>query len=262
MNSISRLFLYPFKSLAPVSVGQLEVLPDKSIRFDRKWMLIDAEGNFLTQRRLPQLARFNIKIIDDLLFSVSFNSEEIQFPATPVSGKTIGVKVWQRSLKAILPNDQSLGNWFSNHLGQEVRAVHFSSQLNESHKRKAAFSDSSPLLVISQGSLSALNARFTVPFSPLHFRPNIILSSDQAFIEDDLSEIATDKVQLKPIRRCSRCIMVNVNPQNGLFSESGEPLKTLSAFRRFDDGKVKFGVYFSSSAGVLKSGTPYSIKYA
>lgn len=259
MNTILDLFIYPFKSLAACRVSEIEVLSDASLRFDRKWMLMDEQQNFLTQRQIPQLVLFSVQILSNNIMQIGFKGNVIRAPFYPESSASISIKVWGRTVQALIPEDQALSEWFSDCLQKKVTAVFFASSENTPAHRAAAFSDSSPLLVISSASLSALNNRLKTPVSPLHFRPNAILSSNTPFFEDQASEINSGEVTMRFIKPCSRCIMVNVLPLQGLVSPKGEPLKTLSSFRRSGlDAKVQFGVYFSPTAGFLKTGQPYN----
>jgi hypothetical protein len=254
IDAIQDLFVYPFKSLGGIRVKQLEILSDHSVRFDRKWMLTDENGLFLTQRDIPALARFSLSIIQEQQLKVSFNNESFSFPAALDAGNAVSVKVWGRAVNAFQPVDPALSSWFSDLLNRKVFPVFFSPLANSSRHRAAAFSDSSPLLVISRGSLDALNAKLANPVSAGSFRPNIVLASDVAFVEDQASEITSGGVCMKFLKYCNRCIMVNVDPVLGVRSPGAEPLKTLSSFRRFEDGKVKFGAYFSPTAGFLREG--------
>src|SRR3954454_7340768 len=52
---IARLFVYPLKSCAGVEV-QEAVLTDTGLDLDRAWMVVDEDGEFVTQRELPRMA--------------------------------------------------------------------------------------------------------------------------------------------------------------------------------------------------------------
>ena len=52
---VTGLFVYPVKSCAGTALRVAE-LGARGIRHDREFMLVDAEGHFLTQRQLPRMA--------------------------------------------------------------------------------------------------------------------------------------------------------------------------------------------------------------
>ena len=54
---VSALHCYPVKSLGGLSLQQTHVGP-RGLQGDREFMLVDAEGRFLTQRTLPQMTQF------------------------------------------------------------------------------------------------------------------------------------------------------------------------------------------------------------
>jgi uncharacterized protein YcbX len=258
MQKIAQLYLYPFKSLGAMSVSELNILPDHSVQFDRKWMLVDKQMNFVTQRELPELAGFSVHFSEPGQMLIRYRNHSLNLPLVLNSGKPFSTQVWSRKLQALAPDSTGPSQWFSDLLHREVYPVFFSSSINKSHHRPAAFADSSPLLVISLASVQALNARLSSPVSALNFRPNIILEGLDAFLEDSISMIKINELSLKFMKTCSRCMMVNVDPQSGTRNASGEPLKTLASFRKFDKGKVKFGAYFLPSAGCIPIHAPFN----
>ena len=52
MLTVSELFIYPIKSLGGISVSSAKI-SDRGIDFDRRWMLVDENNRFLTQREVP-----------------------------------------------------------------------------------------------------------------------------------------------------------------------------------------------------------------
>ena len=52
---VQDIFIYPIKSLGGIRLMEADV-EERGFRYDRRWMLVDAEGVFVTQRVYPQLA--------------------------------------------------------------------------------------------------------------------------------------------------------------------------------------------------------------
>ena len=59
MLKISELFIYPVKSLGGISVTSA-VVAQRGLEYDRRWMPVDNNNCFITQREFPSLALFLI----------------------------------------------------------------------------------------------------------------------------------------------------------------------------------------------------------
>jgi len=53
--TIAQLWIYPVKSCAGVVMTEAELTPT-GLAWDRAWMVVDDEGEFVTQRELPRMA--------------------------------------------------------------------------------------------------------------------------------------------------------------------------------------------------------------
>ena len=61
MLVLDEIYIYPIKSLPGIRVSQ-SVVKEKGLEFDRRMMLTDTSGVFLTQRTLPLLSQFEMEI--------------------------------------------------------------------------------------------------------------------------------------------------------------------------------------------------------
>jgi uncharacterized protein len=66
MVQISELYVYPVKGAAGIPLRQA-TLDDFGIRHDRRWMVVDDEGRFITQRNRPRLALLQPELEPDRL---------------------------------------------------------------------------------------------------------------------------------------------------------------------------------------------------
>ncbi|OYU68188.1 MAG: MOSC domain-containing protein [Cytophagaceae bacterium BCCC1] len=242
---ISKLFIYPIKSLGGISLQKSEV-EMRGLKHDRRWMLVDDKGLFLTQRNLPKLAAFSLSINDQFLGVLNkITQSKINIPFLPKSGIKMLVKVWDDELMAEIV-DKDISDWFSQQLGQEVNLVYQSEESirmidynyavnGEEH---TSFSDGYPILIISEASLEELNSKCPEKIPMERFRPNIVIKNCDAFFEDKLKEIKIGGTVLYGVKPCARCIMTTINQET--FEKSKEPILTLSKFRKFEN-RILFG---------------------
>lgn len=256
---ISHLFIYPIKSLGAISL-QKAVVEREGLRGDRRFMLVDAAGKFITQRTRPELTRFTLSESDHGFMvkdSVAGFAKELIWE--PPLGDLISVEIWEDQLLAYEVED-GWSDWFSAALSQEVKLVRISmenpramdTKYQTDPAKNTSFADSLPLLLISSGSYSALEERMEESFDHLRFRPNIVVDVLEPFVEDTWAEIKLGKVTLSGAKPCARCPLINVNPLSG---ESDKViLKTLASFRTINH-KVYFGQQFvPSSLGKIQLG--------
>ncbi|MCB0795877.1 MAG: MOSC N-terminal beta barrel domain-containing protein, partial [Flavobacteriales bacterium] len=186
---ISSLYVHPIKSLVSVTVQEM-VTTDRGARHDRRWMLVDAQGRFITQREHPELVRFSLEVGNERMVIGHPKASTIEVPLALDKGTELRVQVWSSKVKA-WQGDPAWDRWFSEALATDVRLVYMP-DMSERRvnwyyaKRKAltAFTDGYPYLVIGQASLDDLNARLSTPVPMDRFRPNIVVSGGEAFAED------------------------------------------------------------------------------
>ena len=58
---LSHINLFPVKSCAPLTPAEGHV-EWRGLRGDRRWMIVDAEGRFLTARKHPRLVLINAQV--------------------------------------------------------------------------------------------------------------------------------------------------------------------------------------------------------
>ena len=280
---IAALFVYPVKSCAGVRVEQALLL-DTGLEFDRAWMVVDGDGNFLTQRELPrmaliqpQLKTFEMVLRAPGMLALHIALDQVEAPAR--------VTIWSDDVAAF-DMGPIAAQWFTDFLGVAARLVRFDpdhrrvSNLDETGGIEALnqFSDAYPLLVISQASLDQFNEKLTAQgFAAVgmeRFRPNIVLGDapgEQPLAphdEDrlDLLQIATAQgpVRLQPVKPCARCPIPNIDPATALSSHAmGDVLQGYRQDARLK-GAVTFGMNAIVLAGIdhlLKVGQPIGASY-
>lgn len=259
---IQSITIYPIKSLGPVHVQEAWVEP-AGLRGDRRYMLVDAQHQFITQRTRPELTRFSIEqqeggfLVKDLL------SQSHKFLAHGLPlGSLLKVKIWDDEVMASEVLDD-WSAWFSALLGepcflvlQDPAHIRSISEKYQTHgSQQSSFADALPILLSSEASFEAVADRLAEELNPLRFRVNVIVSGSEAFEEDTWAEIQIGESQnWKGAKPCARCSLVNVNPADGTKNDS--TLRALASFRTFGN-KVYFGQQFVPiSMGKIQVGDP------
>jgi len=268
MPILSELILYPIKSCAGLSLPQALLTTaglataDAKI-LDREWMVVDANGGYMTQRDFPRMALITPTLHADTL--------ALTFPGMPAlelalarpdaqSAPTRCVHIWDDSLRAY-DGDDATAAWFSAALGVPCRLVRFHADavrvISQNWTGDVAattlFSDGFPILVIGQGSLDDLNdklrgaGRAALPMN--RFRPNVVIAGIEAFEEDYTETFQIGEVELKPVKPCPRCPMPSVDQATGEFGP--DPLEILQSYRAKPelDGALCFGMNAIVTAG-------------
>ncbi len=246
MPRVVEINVYPIKSCGRVACLS-ELVEARGLAHDRRYMLVDAEGGFLTQRRHPRMALIRIGAADAEGFTVEApGAAPLRLPWKWPGGPVAAVTIWRGRVEATEVEGDAAA-WFSAFLGLPCRLVYLADDQHRAVPNPAArfddevgFADGAPLLLISTASLEALNERLPAPVSMRRFRPNLVVTADAPFAEDGWRRLVIGAVELEVAWPCTRCVLTAVDPDTGVVDTAGEPLKTLRAFRRGPAG-VMFG---------------------
>ena len=272
--TLSQLIVYPVKSCAGVQLKQA-LLTDTGLELDRAWMVVDAKGDFLTQRELPrmaliqpQLKHFEMVLRAPGMLALHIAIDRVEAPAR--------VRLWDQEMAAY-DMGPIAAQWFTDFLGTPARLVRFdpahrhTSDLQWTGGVEALnqFSDGYPVLVVSQASLDQFNEKRAALGFPAvgmaRFRPNIVLGSpangpallphDEDRVEQLQIFTPQGVVQLQPVKPCPRCPIPNVDPATGLTSLDVGDL--LQSYRR--DARLKGAVSFGMNA-IVRQGTDHLLQ--
>ena len=274
---VSQLWIYPVKSCGGVSVLSAN-LTETGLEWDRAWMVVDAQGTFVSQRQAPRMALIEPKMrhLDMVLrapgmLALHVALHEVEEP--------VEVTVWGDKVKAYDMGSLA-GQWFTDFLGQTeegralgpLRLVRFDPE----HQRPSAttwtqgvqalnqFNDGYPLLVLSEAALSEFNQRLAAqgqpPVEMARFRPNLVLSGVDAHTEDHAQSLTlvTEQrpVTLRPVKPCARCSIPNIAPAT---AEVQPVISEVLASYRQDarlEGAITFGMNAIVTAGLVPADGP------
>lgn len=243
MPILSEIYVYPVKSLAGIQVDRWPV-DNKGLRYDRKWMLIDSERRFLSQRRLPKMALIKTRIDAESLVLSAPGLEDMRLPLNSRDGEELGVEIWDDQCLARSVGDD-IDRWLSGFLQQDCRLVYHPDdavrQVDQDYAfadDQTAFSDGFPFLIVGNNSLTALNSALPEAIEMQRFRPNLVVGDCQAYAEDYWRRIEINSIVFRLPKPCSRCQVPNIDPATAIAGK--EPLTTLNRLRKADH-KVYFG---------------------
>ncbi len=253
--------IYPVKSARGLELDSAEVQP-RGLVDDRRWMVVDTQGRFVSARKIPAMVLIDAMIdVDDGALTLSApHQAPIRVAVPDAAMPKVGVEVWQAPCPA-READAAANAWIAHVLGGDYRLVHMADDclrpVSDGWSRDGdivSFADGFPLLLIGTASLIDLNRRLSRPVTMTNFRPNLIVHTDEPFVEDQWKHIRIGTVEFDVCKPCTRCILTTVDPVTGIKDAEGEPLTTLKTFRRFDIG-VTFGQnLIPRGAGVLSAG--------
>ncbi|MBR9997800.1 MAG: MOSC domain-containing protein [Cyclobacteriaceae bacterium] len=239
---LTDIIIYPVKSLRGISLTR-GFAGIRGLMHDRRYLLVDDAGHFITQRKHPSMATFDV-LPEENGFSVSQGGQMIHIPyeISPV-GK-MDIDIWDDQLTALIA-PENFSEWFSDHLGYSCHLVYMNDTIKrpvaEKYRVKNAnvsFADALPYLLTGESSLHDLNSRLEVPVPMNRFRPNLVFSGGEAFSEDSFIRITIGDAIFRAVKPCARCIVTTTDQQTG--DRGKEPLSTLATYRK-NENKVLFG---------------------
>ncbi|SEK44401.1 hypothetical protein SAMN05444354_101594 [Stigmatella aurantiaca] len=245
MLTITELFLYPLKSAAALPLTQAQVEP-LGVEHDRRWMVAEPDGTFITGRRDPALLRIQAVPSTTGLRLSAPGLPSLEVPVPPRDAPRLEISIWDDTCSAARAGEAA-DAWLSAFLGRPVCLVYVDERMERpvdpqysAPGDKVGFADGFPLLLLSRASLAALNQRLARPVSLLHFRPNLVVEGCEPFAEDTWKRLLIGSVELEVVSPCARCVLTTFDPLTQERDPEGEPLRTLTAFRR-QQNKVMFG---------------------
>jgi len=245
MLTVSQLFIYPIKSLGGIELNSAEV-DIRGLKNDRRWMLVDNNNQFMTQRENHGMALLKTAIINDRIIISNKHKpdEHIHIPVAITNSKKIKVRVWNDDCD-VLEADTSINNWFTHQLEQECKLVYMPDESLRvvdtkyaSGEEITSFTDGYPILLLGQSSLDDLNGRLEEKLPINRFRPNIVFTGGKPYEEDEMEHFIINGIHFFGVKLCARCIIPTINQENAL--KNKEPLKTFSTYRQLNN-KIYFG---------------------
>lgn len=259
--TLTQIYLYPIKSLRGIAVSSTN-LTAKGPQWDRRWMLVDQAGRFISQRESGTMALLQPYLEEDQLriSDLRGGRKDLLLPLEGVTQKPRKkVTIWNDACEAVAVSEAA-DQWFSDALAIDCQLVYMP---DDSHRpidpryakgeeEAVSFADGYPYLIIGEASMTALNARLPEPIDVIRFRPNLVFSGGDAFSEDHWGAFSIGSAQFRGTKPCARCQIPTIDLQTGKTSK--EPTRTLATFRK-QDHKILFGLNACWEIDVPENGT-------
>jgi uncharacterized protein YcbX len=260
---LSALNIYPIKSARGIPLDHSEV-DQFGFRYDRRWMVVDQSGEFLSQRSNPRLALVVPSIEDEALRVEAPGMPPLEVPLQPPTTVATRVTVWGDTCDATWLGEKA-ASWFSDFLGSACSLVHMGADVIRPANpefaprgSRVSFADGFPFLLISEESLADLNRRLAEPLPMNRFRPNLVISGGEPYQEDSWSWIEIGGIGLRVVKPCGRCLVTTTDQNTG--ERGKEPLRTLATYRK-QGGEVMFGQnVVHQGRGHLRVGDPVILR--
>jgi len=300
VGTISELFIFPIKSFKGRSVQELECLsmgPKSGEYYDRRFVVADSTGKFLTAREAPKMVLIEPKVENDVLTLVAPNKESVSADLNKVvaNGRVTRVTggLWETMPADAFDCGDEIANWICDYVGKADNRENFrlyyhtpglynSRSLDNYPKLKglfgkrndlAIFSDFTTYMLMTESSMTDLNTHTPngEQFSIRNFRPNFIVAGTKAFDEDKWAKVRIgEETSFTNVIACTRCLLTTVNWATGEKHPRSEPLRTLRSYRVTKNPEEKkylgasplFGIYLViDRLGRVKVGDPVYVTY-
>jgi uncharacterized protein len=257
---VHSLHIYPIKGTRAVDLTRASVEP-RGLDGDRRWLVVDANGRFITQRSHPKLATVSAQPTRTGLRLSAPGAGEISVERPPASSRVDAV-VWRHEVSAAVA-DPAAARWLSDLFGQSLRLVYMDAAAERlqhgawvADAVPVSFADAYPVLIATTASLAAVNAEIARAggdaITMRRFRPNIVVECDEAWDEDFWAAVRIGGVEIELAKPCDRCVVTTKDQETGA-SMGREPIASLARLRRSADPRIN-GVLFGWNSVPRKLG--------
>jgi uncharacterized protein YcbX len=258
---VSALHIYPVKSCRGHALSEAVVEP-WGLAGDRRWMVVDHDVGFITQREEPRLATVEVAVRDDGI-ELARAGKRIFVPLPDADAERRNVTVWRSTVPARLaavPLGELLDGAALRLAYMDDPTVRSSNPQFSREEDRVSFADGYPLLLATDDSLADLNRRMPAPLSMDRFRPNLVISGAPPWAEDTWRRVRVGEVTFRVVKPCDRCIVTTTDQRTGeRGAAGGEPLRALATFRR-RGSQVFFGQnLIPDGTGTIRIGDPVEV---
>lgn len=262
---VASLHIYPVKGLRGIDLQESKV-EHRGLQYDRRWIITDKRGEFLSQREFAAMARIQTAINEDELVLTAPTGSWVATPLEATDGSTKVVQVWSARVRA-LHVDRLVDEWLSEFLGMECSLYRMPetarrriNPLYSAGKGIVSFADGMPVLCTTLASLNYLNSKLDTPIPLDRFRSNVVIEGDlEPFEEDGWQKIEIGNAVFFGTKDCGRCLVTTTDQKTG--ERMGEePLRTLALIHKRGKAAV-FGRYVIPEAeGLVRVGDPVQVR--
>jgi len=259
---VSTIYQYPLKSCAPILLSR-GYIDHYGLAGDRRYLVTDPEGNFLTGRKHPRLASLLATPFDGGLVIAAKARPELVLRTADFPEDYVDVHVWRQGIFAQRCGDAA-DAWMSEYLGTPAQVVYYgpltTRAIKDVQSKEVSFADGYPLLLANEASLEAVQAECPSALVMEQFRPNIVIAGAEAWAEDGWKLIRIGALEFDIHAPCERCVFTTLTPRTETFHPLQQPLRTLIKMHS-DENKVPlFGQnVIARGTGVIEVGMTVDI---
>lgn len=270
MSTVSALHLYPIKSCGGLAV-ETATVSATGLDGDRQWQ-VSSGGVPVTQRQKAVLATVRPEPIEGglRLAAPGRPTIEVARPEAPDAETKvlIGVPV------PVGDAGDEAAAWFAALLEDPDARLHALAPATglripasiDVFDQPIAFGDLAPVLVTNTASLQWLVERADETFTMDRFRANIVIDTDDPFVEDTWARFSVGPAELRAGMAWPRCAIPQVDQESG--ERHKEPARVLAAHRKVQEapdlpdglrGVVEGSAIFGIGCAIGPEGTPISV---
>ena len=259
---VTGLHTYPFKSCAGLSLDEASLTPS-GFEHDREFMVVDDDGDFVSQRKVPELALVAPTMGETAITLTASGMQDMDVPfhIEPDDEKLVIATVHEKPVAGQVVSEE-LNDWFTTFLprykqNDRFRLLHVRDDrpryVSERYQRSEAsnrvgFADGHPILLACEPSLARLNAEMeeTVPMN--RFRPNIVVDGEglAEYDEDFWTRIRVGEMDAFVVKACDRCVIPDVDQDTAITGKAvRRALTTRRGVNAHDDSNT--GVFFAQN---------------
>ena len=236
---ITGLTIYPVKAMKGITLKSA-VLTPQGLEYDRRFMLVRANGRFLTQRDLPRLALVQTRLEQAGVMLSMDGHGSVTIPFIEAGGEPVQTRVWADECETV-DQGEAISDWLTQALqsSSKLRLVRMAPGFVRPQSKpeylgaqtSTHFADAAPFLVVNEASLDVLNRELearghsSVPMD--RFRPNIVVRGLAPFAEHSVKELQSKNYSLKLCHPCERCVVTTINQATAEKDPGWQPFKTL-----------------------------------
>ncbi|SFG70424.1 MOSC domain-containing protein [Neptunomonas qingdaonensis] len=253
---------HPVKSCAPIELSR-GWIDELGLSGDRRYMVADESGVFMTARKYPKLTQLMATPFDGGVILAAQGAPTLELHEADYLDDYRETEVWKQLMQA-----QHCGveaqQWVSAFLDTPCQLLFFGEKterpIKDFTEQQVSFADGYPLLLTSTASLDWLQERCPDFIAMQQFRPNLVASGNLPFAEDDWQEIQIGEVRFTVHSPCERCKLTTLPPHSIEFNPHQEPLRTMLKYRRAHEGGALFGQnLIAQNCGVIEAGMPIEV---
>jgi uncharacterized protein YcbX len=225
--TVTGLSVYPFKSCRGIQLKEAQITPS-GFEHDRQFMLVDDDNDFVSQRKVPELALITPTLGEASVTLAAPGMADVEVPLEiePNDAELVPATVHEKPVAGQIVGED-LNEWFTTFLPRYKQHRRFRllrvrddlpRYISDRYQRpdasnRVGFADGHPLLLATEPSLARLNEELEEPAPMNRFRPNIVVDGEglTPYDEDFWTEVRIGELAAFVVKASDRCVTTDVD---------------------------------------------------